>query len=409
MPKLVADEDDVGAGLVHDARGRVVVGRQADEALAALLARAHGGHGHFLGTLLFEVDHLVRSHPFRRGALAAETERGREQTKNYGSITGRGQRVVVGRRSDGRGRRRCGEAKCAATHVRNLTPASGCTANTRAPHYRRRRRAAARRKDGGRVTGAGGRGRELPIQASTRILLASGKRRVLPAPGPRPPAPVGFPKRDGGIVRGRGEQFGVGSSEQRVRLGGGEFGERREDEAAEVEARVGQSQKLRVAPLVAVSQEVEVDGARGEGARAASAQRVLDLEEPREEFVGRGERGADEFGDHVEVRRLLVADADRLGLVDGREARDAQPRVRHAAHAEQQVPGAVAEVRPHADVRAYVARRVVRRRRHLQARGCLRPISALKSADLLRAMLSVCQSADLKCLARKMIWPTCSP
>jgi hypothetical protein len=59
VPQGVADEDDVGAGLVHDACGRVVVGGQADQLLAALLALADGGHGHLLRALLFEIDHCV--------------------------------------------------------------------------------------------------------------------------------------------------------------------------------------------------------------------------------------------------------------------------------------------------------------------------------------------------------------
>lgn len=74
---------------------------------------------------------------------------------------------------------------------------------------------------------------------------------------------------------------------------------------------------------VGVEEEVEVERAWTAGKLARAARRVFDAEEAREELFGGGERWG-EFGDHVEEGRL-VGHVNRLGLVKGREARDAEP------------------------------------------------------------------------------------
>src|ERR1043166_8591539 len=102
------------------------------------------------------------------------------------------------------------------------------------------------------------------------------------------------PQFDFRVVLNDSEQFGVGSSERGVACVRGEFGERREDEAAEVEARGWDCERLGVAALVGVEEEVE-------GERAG----------------GGGGGGRAEFGDRVEVGGLRFEDADRLGLIDG--------------------------------------------------------------------------------------------
>src|SRR5579885_82431 len=64
------------------------------------------------------------------------------------------------------------------------------------------------------------------------------------------------------IVVNVGEESGESEAEQGMARVRREFGERDEDEAAQVQARVRQREKLGVAPLAAVEQEVEVKRAR---------------------------------------------------------------------------------------------------------------------------------------------------
>lgn len=131
---------------------------------------------------------------------------------------------------------------------------------------------------------------------------------------------------------------------------GDEVGEGGEGEAALVEAGVREREELSLDAEVAVEEEVEVEGAGGERAAASPAEGVLDAEEAGEELFGGGEGGGVKLGDGVEVGGLRLADPARLGLVDAGEAPDAEAGRQHPAHAEEQVPRAVAEVRSHPDV-----------------------------------------------------------
>src|ERR1700759_2611857 len=81
VTQRVADENDVRPCLVNDARGRVVVCGQAYEAFAALLAGADGGHGHFFGSLLFEIGHL-KVIPFGFGAGSVDPTSRAERVEN---------------------------------------------------------------------------------------------------------------------------------------------------------------------------------------------------------------------------------------------------------------------------------------------------------------------------------------
>src|ERR1044072_1489858 len=135
--------------------------------------------------------------------------------------------------------------------------------------------------------------------------------------------PIRLPEFYARAVVRFGEEPGEGLFKNRVASVGRELAERREDEAGLVHARVREREGRRVRARVAVDEQVEVERARGVRARAASAERVLYLQKPREQFFGRGQRRA-ELRNGVEVSGLLAGDADRLRLVDRRKPRDAQ-------------------------------------------------------------------------------------
>src|SRR3954466_15606356 len=91
------------------------------------------------------------------------------------------------------------------------------------------------------------------------------------------------------VVRLR-EEFGEGLLKNRVERVGREFAERREDEAAKVHARVREREGGGDRERVAVEQKVQVERARVERASAATPERVLYLQQTREQLFGRREQ-----------------------------------------------------------------------------------------------------------------------
>lgn len=102
-----------------------------------------------------------------------------------------------------------------------------------------------------------------------------------------------------------------------------EFREWREDEATRVEARVREFEKVCVGLRVGVEEQIEINRARGVEGVASATQAVFDAKQTREKLFGRGRvRVERQLGDHIQIVRLYVRDFNRLGLVNGGEARD---------------------------------------------------------------------------------------
>ncbi len=128
-----------------------------------------------------------------------------------------------------------------------------------------------------------------------------------------------------------------------------QFIERHENEAALVQPRMRQREKLGFTTFIFANQQVEIDGARTHVNVARPSQRVLDSQQSRQYLFGRRKRRTAQLGYHVQKLRLVLV-FDRLCFVDVREANHVESRIEHSAHREQQVSGAVAEVRTESDV-----------------------------------------------------------
>lgn len=94
-----------------------------------------------------------------------------------------------------------------------------------------------------------------------------------------------------------------------------DFSEGDEDEAAQVQARMREGEKFCGALFVAVNEKVEINRARAARDVAATAKRVLDAEQPREELFGGKDVCAFELSDHVE-KGGLFKEIYRLGFVN---------------------------------------------------------------------------------------------
>src|SRR5439155_8443943 len=132
---------------------------------------------------------------------------------------------------------------------------------------------------------------------------------------------------------------------------GSQLGERLEDEAPLVQARVRDGEPGLVDHLVAVQEKVEIERPRAVlVGDANAAETLLDREQPVEELARREARL--QLDGSVEERRLL-ADSHRFRLAQGRDADDLGSRL-----GPERVDGcaqralAVAEVRAEADVSA---------------------------------------------------------
>ena len=91
------------------------------------------------------------------------------------------------------------------------------------------------------------------------------------SPGARRPTPSSrFPEPDGRVVFEGGEQLGEGLIERGVAGVGDEFGEGREGEAPEVEARVWEREERRLDARATAEQEVQVERARERSAKVVA-------------------------------------------------------------------------------------------------------------------------------------------
>ena len=77
-----------------------------------------------------------------------------------------------------------------------------------------------------------------------------------------------------------------------------QFGERGEHEATQVKAWVRQGEKLSLALLVTIKQEIKIHRAGRALLRAAAAEGILDAQQAREQLLRRGQ-GSAEFRYHV--------------------------------------------------------------------------------------------------------------
>ena len=76
-----------------------------------------------------------------------------------------------------------------------------------------------------------------------------------------------------------GEELAESFFERWVKQVGREFGERREDEAAQVKTRVRKREKFRGGEGIVVEQQVEVERARAATGLAPTSERVLDTQQ----------------------------------------------------------------------------------------------------------------------------------
>jgi len=129
------------------------------------------------------------------------------------------------------------------------------------------------------------------------------------------------------------------------------LGERNEHEAPLVKTRVRDGQKRRLVLQVAVEKQIQIDRPRRFFVFLLSAEQVFDANHPRHHLFGR-DAGDASLGDHIQ-KQPVIFDADRLGFVNRRQARDLEIRFHHRAHAEQKISGAVAEIRAERDVGGY--------------------------------------------------------
>lgn len=121
------------------------------------------------------------------------------------------------------------------------------------------------------------------------------------------------------------------------------LGQGNEHEFALMQSRMRQRQKIRLDLFDAEKKEVEVDRSRHFKRFVTASEKVFDPQKPGQ-HLGRAHVADPDFGDHVQKVGVAI-DADRLGFVDCGELIDDKARFQHPADSEQEVTGAVAEIR----------------------------------------------------------------
>lgn len=152
---------------------------------------------------------------------------------------------------------------------------------------------------------------------------------------------------DNALVVGTGVQIRSGGGPGGMAKGGGDFGERCEDELALEHAGMRNLQVRGVDGVIAIEEDVEIDKAWAFGERLLASHLRFDVAEGGEELRG-GEVGLG-FEDGVEEPGLVEI-IDGLGFVDGRELYDVDAGLGKKANGFAKIGFAVADVSAESEI-----------------------------------------------------------